>query len=265
MDKVHQTPLIGTHSGVFHCDEALAVFLLRLLPAYQNASLVRTRDLKTLDTCNIVVDVGGVYDHVKCRYDHHQKGFEENFGQGYVTKLSSAGLVYKCVVNLCLGLPSFNFNRLFPFRHYGIAIIATVLSLPESHPTVTTLYPKLYGNFIEAIDGKDNGIPSHSGPGRYSVNTHLSVRVRMLNPNWNEESNDAIRDAKFLVASKLAGEEFLAALSNLANVWLPAREIVWNAVEKRKETHSSGMILILERSALWEVRFFFRRSKCCLP
>jgi uncharacterized UPF0160 family protein len=29
------------------------------------------------------------------RFDHHQKEFAEVFGHGFVTKLSSAGLVYK--------------------------------------------------------------------------------------------------------------------------------------------------------------------------
>lgn len=28
-------PRIGTHDGTFHCDEALACFLLRLLPRYR--------------------------------------------------------------------------------------------------------------------------------------------------------------------------------------------------------------------------------------
>ena len=42
-----------------------------------------------------VLDVGGVYDSSRDRYDHHQKGFEEVFGHGFGTKLSSAGLVYK--------------------------------------------------------------------------------------------------------------------------------------------------------------------------
>lgn len=59
------------------------------------SDLKRTRDPAILDTCDIVVDVGGVYDEGKQRFDHHQRGFEEKFGFGFVTKLSSAGLVYK--------------------------------------------------------------------------------------------------------------------------------------------------------------------------
>lgn len=51
-----------------------------------------------LATCDIVVDVGAVYDETKLLFDHHQRGFTEVFGHGFQTKLSSAGLVYKYVV-----------------------------------------------------------------------------------------------------------------------------------------------------------------------
>lgn len=36
---------IGTHNGVFHCDEALACFMLTRLPEYRDAEIVRSRDL----------------------------------------------------------------------------------------------------------------------------------------------------------------------------------------------------------------------------
>ena len=32
---------IGTHNGTFHCDEALACYMLKLLPEYKDASIVR--------------------------------------------------------------------------------------------------------------------------------------------------------------------------------------------------------------------------------
>jgi uncharacterized UPF0160 family protein len=56
---------------------------------------MRTRDEGVLATYDIVVDVGAKYEPQNQRYDHHQRGFEEVFGHGFVTKLSSAGLVYK--------------------------------------------------------------------------------------------------------------------------------------------------------------------------
>ena len=49
------------------------------------------------------------------RYDHHQRGFDEVFGHGFATKLSSAGLVYK---------------------HYGREIVAGAMGLPVDHPDV---------------------------------------------------------------------------------------------------------------------------------
>lgn len=59
--------------------------------------LKRTRDSAILDTCDIVVDVGAVFDEAKQRFDHHQRGFSEVFGHGFETKLSSAGLIYKYI------------------------------------------------------------------------------------------------------------------------------------------------------------------------
>jgi hypothetical protein len=37
VSHTHSSQVIGTHNGTFHCDEALAVFLLRLTSAYQGA------------------------------------------------------------------------------------------------------------------------------------------------------------------------------------------------------------------------------------
>ena len=51
----------------------LACALLKLLPQYEDAVIKRTRDPVLLDTCDVVVDVGGIYDPSKHRYDHHQR------------------------------------------------------------------------------------------------------------------------------------------------------------------------------------------------
>lgn len=55
----------------------------------------RSRDPAILDACDIVVDVGAIYDESRQRFDHHQRGFTEVFGYDFQTKLSSAGLIYK--------------------------------------------------------------------------------------------------------------------------------------------------------------------------
>ena len=66
------SPKIGTHNGTFHCDEVLACFMLKQLPEYKHADVVRTRNPEELSKCDVVVDVGGIYDADTHRYDHHQ-------------------------------------------------------------------------------------------------------------------------------------------------------------------------------------------------
>ena len=66
---------------------------------FKDAEIVRTRDLKVLAECDIVVDVGAKFEPENRRFDHHQREFAEtmatlNILPGFHTKLSSAGLVY---------------------------------------------------------------------------------------------------------------------------------------------------------------------------
>ena len=91
---------IGTHGGTFHADEVLACVMLKLLPQFENAEIIRTRDQEKLSKLDVLVDVGEVFDHENKRYDHHQKTFNQTMSSisehqyNYDTKLSSAGLVY---------------------------------------------------------------------------------------------------------------------------------------------------------------------------
>lgn len=141
-------------------------------------------------------------------------------------------------------------------RHFGTSILSNILSLPVSHPTITTLYPKIYADFVEALDGIDNGISAQSGPTLYRSRTDLSSRVGGLNPRWNEPTSDSVLDAKFAVASALTGKEFLERVDYLANAWLPARSIVEKAVLSRKEVDASGRVVVFEEFAPWKVSCF---------
>lgn len=59
---------IGTHSGSFHCDEALGCFLLKQTAKFADCDVVRTRDPEVLKTLDVVIDVGGVYEPGACVY-----------------------------------------------------------------------------------------------------------------------------------------------------------------------------------------------------
>ncbi|KAL1413062.1 hypothetical protein Q8F55_000811 [Vanrija albida] len=235
--KQKMTKTLATHNGTFHCDEALAIYLLRQTDEFKDSQLVRSRDPAKLEPADIVVDVGGVYDASKHRYDHHQRGFTEVFGHGGFDKikLSSAGLVYK---------------------HFGKHIIARTLGVAEDDAKVETLWLHLYGEFIESIDAIDNGVNITSGELAYNQRTDLSSRVRRLNPRWNEPTSDEIYDEKFEAASKITGEEFASQLDYFANAWLPARDIVVAALEDRFNVDKSGQVVVFKQSAPWKDHLF---------
>ncbi|XVF12892.1 hypothetical protein REPUB_Repub08aG0159000 [Reevesia pubescens] len=229
---------VGTHNGSFHCDEALGCFMIRLTDKFSNSEIVRTRDPKVLEGLDAVLDVGGVYDPSHDRYDHHQKGFEEVFGHGFNTKLSSAGLVYK---------------------HFGKEIIAKELQLGEDHPDVLRLFLAIYKSFMEAIDAVDNGINRFDTdkPPRYVNNTHLSSRVGRLNLDWTDPDQSPEKENEaFQRALALAGSEFLDSVRFHAKSWLPARSIVMECIAERYDIDPSGEVMVLKRFCPWKLHLF---------
>lgn len=260
---------IGTHSGHFHADEALAVFMLRQLPQYapDRASLVRTRDPALLEQCHIVVDVGGEYDAARHRYDHHQRTFTTTFPGRTATRLSSAGLVW------------LHFGRSIIARRLEAAAAAAATAgdnnnntdtkkTGEDAPEVTVLHEKIYETFVEAVDAHDNGVSKYDAGAlaaaglepRYSSGAYtLGAMVARLNPAWNDPQPEdpteaqAAEDARFEVASARIGEEFARSLDYYARSWLPAREIVAAAHARRLEFDPLGRVMIFEgQSVPWK-------------
>ena len=60
----------------------------------------------------------------------------------FVTKLSSAGLIY---------------------FHFGRRVLAQVLNVPEDNPALPVMFLKVYENFMEEVDACDNGINAVDG------------------------------------------------------------------------------------------------------
>lgn len=119
-----RTMKIATHNGPFHADEVFATVVLQKI--FPNAELVRSRDLDVLNACDIVYDVGGVYDQEQNRFDHHMADFDIRYENGI--KLSSLGLVWKT---------------------YGI----------EYCEGNEKLHQLMLEKFVYAIDAIDNGQP----------------------------------------------------------------------------------------------------------
>lgn len=256
-DDNEETPpselVIGTHSGTFQADEALGVWMLRQLPEYHESRVVRSRDSEVHKDLDIVIDVGGVYDHDAKRYDHHQRGFDERFDEGRRTtttnedgsststttiprpsKLSASGLVY---------------------RHYGRRVIArfypglSETQLDEAHLA-------MYDAFVECTDAVDTGVePFEGGNPRYVDRTGLSSRVSRRNPRWNEVDPETgerpDENERFAEASAMCGEDFLGVLADVVESRMPARKIVERAVrERRVKADEGGEIVVLASGGL---------------
>ncbi|GBE58582.1 metal binding protein, putative [Babesia ovata] len=211
---------IGTHCGNFHCDEALAISILKLLPEYRDATIVRTRDLAVLNTCDVVVDVGGVYDPQKGRFDHHQGSFDEYFDENHrVTRLSSAGLVYK---------------------HFAKRVFREVYHVTDEE-NLNDMYLSIYDNLIQSIDAVDTGVAIAEGRLRYEVNTSLPSRVGRLNPTWVEPDADV--NERFQQAMKVTLEEFDFFVRNYIDVHLVAKQKFVQVYQQRFQTHTSGLVV----------------------
>ncbi|KAF2025101.1 metal-dependent protein hydrolase [Setomelanomma holmii] len=252
-------PLIGTHNGHFHADEALAVSMLRLLSTYRDSQLVRTRDPEVLGKCHTVVDVGAEYDDNSKRYDHHQRGFDTVF-PGHNTKLSSAGLVY---------------------LHFGKDIISTVTGLQGQDRDI--LFEKLYTDFIEAFDANDNGINvisakdlEKAGLAKQFEDRGFSIASVVNRYNYGPksanaeetktpEAKQAEEDMRFSKASQFVGEQFLIELTDRANSWLPARHSVKQAYDARLQYEPQGRILVLPEGMPWADHLYNLEKESPIP
>ncbi|KAL9125550.1 MAG: hypothetical protein Q9217_005261 [Psora testacea] len=249
-------PLIGTHNGTFHADEALAVYFLRLLPPYQSSTLLRTRDPALLDKCHTVVDVGGEYSPLANRYDHHQRTFDTTF-PGRPTKLSSAGLVY---------------------LHFGKAIISQTTGMKEGDAQVDLLWKKVYEAFIEALDAHDNGISvydpadtKHLTKRFYDSGINLGSLVGDLNYDYEGDEGAAVsrtveeaqeaENSRFLNASAFMGTTFLRKLNNYWKAWLPANALVRKTYATRKEHDVKGRIMIFPRGCPWKDHLYMLEAE----
>jgi len=242
LEEFAQQPalLIGTHDGSFHCDEVCATALLKMLPQYETAAVVRTRDPSLLDQCNVVVDVGAVYEPDRHRYDHHQRTFTDTMAElGHKTRLSSFGLVY---------------------RHFGMELIRRIASTCGADGAsldVNAIYKRVYKSFVEHIDGIDNGIEAFDSDKRnYEVGTTLSSRVGGFNPAWNENFGPEEQNARFAAAVELAAGEIAGYIQGCIRHWWPARALVKEALDGAEAIHPSRQVVLLPSYCPWTVHLF---------
>ena len=147
---------VVTHDGGFHADDVFGVAALQLKFGVDAITVIRTRDQATIDAADIVLDVGGVYDVARNRFDHHQLGapVREN-GVPY----AAFGLIWKT----------------FGAEICGSDVVAE----------------KIDGNVVQAIDAGDNGFTIYT-LNEYQVRPYDldSVIASYLPPLGSDQSPD---------------------------------------------------------------------------
>ena len=169
-------PLLVTHSGSFHCDEAFAYVVLRLSLGLKEPGvdhrLVRTRDTATIAQGDYVWDVGLAYDPAAQRFDHHQRGAPTREDG---TPFSAAGLIW---------------------QHHGEAALRALLQPEGAEALAPAIAKELDRVLIRRIDEVDNGTASSREP------LDLASLVGDCNLTWDtpSEGRQAAEDAAFLEA-----------------------------------------------------------------
>ncbi|MBA3733399.1 MYG1 family protein [Patescibacteria group bacterium] len=196
---------IITHSGKFHADDIFAVAtLLLLLGEEASVSVIRSRDEEIIKSGDYVVDVGGVYDPDKNRFDHHQ---QEGAGiRNNTVPYASFGLVWK---------------------KFG----ETICGLHEVSERIDHI-------LVQPIDMADNGRSyiETSIPGLYPYDIGLFFNA--FTPSWKETEMDI--DTVFMEVVQLARIVLTREISkrkDLANV----RSIIENIY---KESLNKKLIVL---------------------
>ena len=234
---------IAVHNQTFHADDCLSVYLLHNTAEFRDAQVIRTRDPDILATCDAVCDTGGVYDHDKRRYDHHQPGFNETF-PGSTIPLSSSGQIY---------------------LHWGKEISTNILKRNgrDIGEHVDYVYQSMYEDFMKEVDANDNGI-SQYGPDvepLYTIHTGIASRIAMLHADGTLPEEEA-----FQQAVQLIGTEFEAVLIHMFDSRIPAIAITKRAFESRKSVDPSGKIILLEEGCAFQshLKALEKQTKCDL-
>ncbi len=138
---------LGTHNGIFHRDEVIAISILKIVYEDCKTAIIRSRNINKLNTCDVVVDVGGG------DLDHHIKGFNRRRENGIL--YASAGLTWK---------------------KYGKEVI-TKLNSELNETEINNIFGAIDEDIIVPVDNDDNGV---SGIHRFSF-------VENMLPVWNQE------------------------------------------------------------------------------
>ncbi|HEX8885454.1 MAG TPA: MYG1 family protein [Noviherbaspirillum sp.] len=216
--------IIATHSGKFHADDVWAAAVLNLM--FPGSELLRTRDPAVIARADFAIDVGGVWDPEKGRFDHHQKGFQGARASGVV--YASAGLVWKEYGPRC------------------VSLVAEQAGHALSQTQSTEIAYAIDADLVQYLDMSDTGAAKNA-PGSYG----LSAIISGFNPGWldeqaagSAEAADAMRMSRFRRAMEIATDILRNGVLYRVGALLAVQQV------RQSERMDDGRLLFLENSAL---------------
>lgn len=169
MTETTPTITIATHSGSFHADDVFGVgVLMGVFPSHR---LVRTRKQELMDAADFVVDVGGVWDASRGRFDHHQRGFDGARPAHAVDGQTLPGVGYASA-GLVWAAQGADYVRAW----------AAVQGHSLNADAVDDIVRSIDHSLVQYLDMVDTG-QSDVSPGIFG----LSSLIAQLNTHWMEE------------------------------------------------------------------------------
>jgi uncharacterized UPF0160 family protein len=147
-------PLIVTHNAHFHPDDVCAVAVLHIV-LDGKYRLIRTRDESVVARADYALDIGGVYDASKKRFDHHQRG-----GAG----------------SRATGIPYATFGLVW--REYGEKLCGS-----------KSVADEIDDKLVSAIDAMDNGLEIVKLMHEHTLPYYFSDFIFDWNPGYGEKSD----------------------------------------------------------------------------
>lgn len=205
---------IGTHDGVFHADDVLAVALIKQNYIASNCNdfifnIIRSRKPEVLEECQWIVDVGGMdmVDVGHVCFDHHQKD-SESYPNGI--KMAACGKVARYLYN----------------------------EQPE-------LLDYLRISCLYAVEAQDNGqnLIDYDPENNYS---NPFAWVRVMNINWDQD--ESLVQQRFEMAVDMA-VNIVNQLIDRFTATKKAEELLLSWIKSRQE---GSPVLVMPRFVPWQ-------------
>lgn len=207
---------VVTHNGLFHADEAFGTAFLSLLLGSEKVRVVRSRNPAQIEQADVALDVGGIYDNGKFRYDHHQRDFLD-VHEGTSIKLAACGLIW---------------------RHFGTCLI-TKLHPELDIEQVKTLWQSVDETICRPVDMQDNGQCTFKVDGAEAQALTVSMMVAAFN---QQDIYSPAQDEAFMRVVEILKEYILNFLRSEANKLQLLKE-----AEEAVKAQLGSRVLVLDK------------------